>query len=77
MMTLDTLVLEIRQLPLVARLMLVEAIAESIRQELVTAAEKEPPVAKLEVGMLRTGEPIPTDEEIKEGYTRYLIDKYS
>lgn len=77
MMTLDTLALEIKQLPLLARLMLVEIIAESVRQELLDAANGVGPAPRLELGMLRTEEPIPSDQEIKDGYTEYLIEKYS
>lgn len=74
-MMLDTLVLEIRQLPLLTRLALVEIIAESVRQELAVANQFAP-TPQLEMGMLRAPEPLPTDEELKDDYINYLIEKY-
>jgi hypothetical protein len=74
-MMLDTLVLEIRQLPLVTRLALVEIIAESVRQELlVESATADTPNWKK--GMLRPEGQLPSDKELKEDYVDYLIEKY-
>lgn len=74
-MALDSLVLEIRQLPLLARLALVEIIAESVRQELAEGAEPEPKVS-FSSGMLRPEGELPADRELKEDYIGYLIQKY-
>lgn len=74
-MMLDSLVLEIRQLPLLTRLALVEIIAESVRQELAEGAEAalaEP----LTQGMLRPEGQLASDQELKDDYINYLIDKY-
>jgi hypothetical protein len=68
-MALDTLVLEIKQLPLVTRLALVEIIAESVREELAAAPE-------LKLGMLQPAGQLPTDDELKDDYINYLIEKY-
>ncbi|MCC7162286.1 MAG: hypothetical protein IT331_07315 [Anaerolineae bacterium] len=74
-MMLDSLVLEIRQLPLLTRLALVEIIAESVRQELAQVSE--PVMAdSLTRGMLRPEERIPSDEELQDDYINYLIQKY-
>jgi len=70
-MALDTLVLEIRQLPLLTRLALVEIIAESVRQELANTSP-----AELQRGMLRPEGTLPTEHELKEDYTSYLLNKY-
>ncbi|HZQ09558.1 MAG TPA: hypothetical protein VFD70_23475 [Anaerolineae bacterium] len=68
---LDTLILEIRQLPLLTRLALVEIIAESVRQELANL-----PSSVLTMGMLRPEGRLPTDQELEEDYINYLIEKY-
>lgn len=74
-MMLDSLVLEIRQLPLLTRLALVEIIAESVRQELAQVSE--PVMAdSLTRGMLRPEGRIPSDEELQDDYINYLIQKY-
>lgn len=74
-MMLDTLVLEIRQLPLVTRLALVEIIAESVRQELV-AETTTTGAPDWTTGMLRPEGQAPSDKELKDDYVEYLIQKY-
>lgn len=71
-MALDTLILEIKQLPLTTRLALVEIIAESVRQELAATTE----APELVMGMLGPEGSVPTDQELKEDYINYLDDKY-
>ncbi len=71
-MMLDTLVLEIRQLPLTTRLELVEMIAESVREELATI----PNVPTLTVGMLKPEGATLSDDELKQDYINYLDEKY-
>jgi hypothetical protein len=75
-MMLDTLVLEIKQLPLLTRLALVEIIAESVRQELAVSAESEP-APDWKAGMLRPEGELASDQELEEDYTNYLIQKYT
>lgn len=71
-MALDTLILEIKQLPLTTRLALVQIIAESVRQELAATTE----ASELVMGMLGPEGGVPTDQELKEDYINYLEDKY-
>lgn len=74
-MSLDILVLEIRQLPILTRLALIQIITESVRQEL---AEESKPHSEslLTRGMLQPKGTTPTEQELKDDYINYLIDKY-
>ena len=71
-MLLDTLVLEIRQLPLTTRLELVEIIAESVREELTAI----PNVSKLPLGMLKPDGDVPSDEVLNQDYINHLDEKW-
>ena len=75
-MTQKQLIEEIRQLPVEERVKLLEAIARSVREEMHTRADRESAVRRLR-GIAKPDGPPPSDEEIKEDYTRYLTEKYS
>lgn len=75
-MTQKQLLEEIRQLPLEEKMELLEAISRSVREELRPRARKESAVRRLR-GIAKPDGPPPSDEEIKEDYTRYLTEKYS
>lgn len=74
-MALDTLVFEIKQLPLVTRLALVEIIAESVRQELAEGLDPTSGGAFAR-GLLQSAGELPSDQELKDDYIDYLIQKY-
>ena len=77
----------IRQLSPFDRMALIEEISRSLREEMGPPSATEhwsdaPETEKLSLaqslyGILKTDEPTPTDEEIKEGYAAYLTEKYS
>lgn len=72
-MTYAEIVAEIPRLTREERLELLEAIARSLRE---TRARPDEERIDLD-GILRTDGPPPTDEELKEDYSRYLERKYS
>lgn len=80
-MTLQEMLTEIPRLTPRERLLLLEALSRSLRQDLVLDAdqrmEREAVVERL-FGVLRpaTGQP-PTDAELQDDYTNYLSEKYS
>ena len=75
-MTYEQLFAEARRLPVSERLRLLEAIARSLRDEGEVRPLRGVPASKLE-GLLKTDGPPPTDEELREDYVNYLIEKYS
>jgi hypothetical protein len=88
-MTHEELLREILQLPLERRKELLEAVARSLQKDLEASAEEIPgadadiererrlaAVRRLR-GILKTSEPPPSDEELKEEYANYLTEKYS
>lgn len=77
-MTVQTPVSEIKQLSFKERLELLEAIARSLQAELVPSSQPEPASSlNRSLGILKPEGPMPTDEELKEDYINYLIEKYS
>ncbi len=75
------LIERVTRLPVSQRLELIELLTHSLREELapqpaIATADAVDTVNRL-FGILRTDSPPPTDEEIKEEYTHYLIQKYS
>ena len=74
-MTYQELVAEAERLSLDERLLLIERLARSIRQELSSPAHRELSL-RLVRGMLKPDGPMPTDEELKEDYTNDLMQKY-
>jgi hypothetical protein len=75
-MTHEELIKEIMQLPLEQRMEILETISRSLREEMRPREQKESIVSRLR-GIAKFDGPPPTDEEIKEDYTRYLTEKYS
>jgi hypothetical protein len=75
-MTHEELIKEIKGLPLTGRLMVLDAISQSIREE------ERPPKSRVSVvdqlwGIGKPDGPLPSDEELKEDYIRYPTEKYS
>ena len=75
------LIERVTQLPVSARLELIELLTHSLREDLapeqISATDDPVSIVQRLFGILRTDEPFPTDEEIKQEYTDYLIRKYS
>lgn len=75
-MTRQELIKEIMQLPLEQKVELLEAISRNVREEMRPREHRESIVSRLR-GIAKFDGPPPTDEELKEDYTRYLTEKYS
>ena len=76
-MTYHDMAVEIERLPLNEQLALLEVLTRSLRKTLTQSdAKKSGNSLKLVRGMLKPDGPMPTDEELKEDYTNYLIRKY-
>ena len=75
-MTHEELIKEIRQLPVARKLELLQIISQDVQEETKPAAGRVSLVEKLR-GLAKPDGPLPTDEEIKEDYIRYLTEKYS
>ncbi|MEJ5198887.1 MAG: hypothetical protein WHX53_08180 [Anaerolineae bacterium] len=68
---------QFRQLPIDQQLLLIEELTRTLRMELAPESGREKyGTPLLWRGMLKTDVPPPTDEEIEEAYTDYLIEKY-
>jgi len=76
-MTYNTIVSEIAQMPLNEQLMLLETISRLVREEVVVKARRKSR-SSLDrmLGILKSDGPLPTDQELKDDYTNYLINKY-
>ena len=76
-MTYHDMAVEIERLPLNEQLALLEVLTRSLRKTLTQSdAKKSGKSLKLVCGMRKPDGPMPTDEELKEDYTNYLIRKY-
>ncbi len=75
-MTREEIVKEARQLPVAEREAVVEEITRSIREEIHPLETRLSIVDRL-YGIAKPEGPIPSDEELKEDYIRYLTEKYS
>ncbi len=75
-MTHEELIKEIMQLPLEQRIKLLTEISRSVTEETRPQERRMAAVRRLR-GIAKFDGPAPTDEEIKEDYTRYLMEKYS
>jgi hypothetical protein len=75
-MTREEIVKEIVQLPVAEREAMVEEIRRSIRENLQPEETRVSIVDQL-YGIARPDGPMPSDEELKEDYIRYLAEKYS
>ncbi|MFN8474458.1 MAG: hypothetical protein U0822_19865 [Anaerolineae bacterium] len=74
-MTYEQVVAEVMRLSRQDRLRLLAMIADSLQAELSTSIPRGVPADRLR-GILKPDGPMPTDEELKDDYTRYLIEKY-
>jgi hypothetical protein len=75
-MTHEEIIKEIKELPLNGQLMVLDAISQSVQEE------ARPPKSRVSVvdqlwGIAKPDRPLPSDEELKEDYIRYLTEKYS
>jgi hypothetical protein len=76
-MTYREIAVEIERLPLDEQLALLEVLTRSLRKMLTQSDAKEPGKSLALVrGMLKPDGPMPTDEELEQDYTDYLIKKY-
>ena len=81
-MSRQELLAAIEQLPLAERLSLIEAVTRRLREEIESTSRGtvelagESVAVKLRGAFKASGEP-PTDEEMREDYTNYLMEKYS
>ncbi len=68
---------EIRQWPLDQQLLLLEEMTRLLRVTLAQPAPSAPPTASLLWrGVLASDAPSPTDAELQQAYTEYLMTKY-
>jgi hypothetical protein len=72
----EELIKEIMQLPLEQRMELLDTITHNVRKKVQLREQRISAVSHLR-GVARFNGTPPTDEEIKEDYTRYLTEKYS
>lgn len=75
-MTHEELIKEVKELPINERLMVLDAISQSVRED------EQSPTSRVSVvdqlwGIAKPDGPLPSDEEMKEDYIRYLTEKYS
>ena len=75
-MTREEIVKEALQLPVAEREAAVEEIKRSIREEIQPQQTRVSIVDRL-YGIAKPDGPMPSDEELKEDYIRYLTEKYS
>ena len=77
-MILQEMLAEIPRLTPYERLLLLEAVSRSLREELTPGqiAAREATVERLFGALRPEGQP-PTDEDLRKGYTDYLSKKYS
>jgi hypothetical protein len=75
-MTREEIVKEILQLPVAEREAMVEDIRRSIREDILPPETRASIVDRL-YGIAKPDGPMPSEEELKEDYIRYLTEKYS
>ena len=75
-MTYQELVVTIKNLPLEQRLALIEVVAQSLRADMTVQGERLSSLARVR-GMLTGEEEQPSDDELTDDYTDYLIKKYA
>ena len=77
-MTYQAIASEVVRLPLNERLLLLETLTRSVREELVAPITQQVDTSlRLVCGMLKPDGPPPTDDELREDYASYLIGKYA
>lgn len=75
-MTYQELVKTIQTMPLAERLSLLEVLTASLQADFPGKGVRPASLAEVR-GMLKVEGSAPTDEEIENGYTDYLIEKYA
>ncbi len=75
-MTHEELIKEIKQLPVKERIAVRDAISQSLQEEILPQETRLSIVDRL-YGIAKPDGPMPSDEELKEDYVRYLTEKYS
>jgi hypothetical protein len=75
-MTQEDLIKEISQLPIEQQVEILEAISRSVREKIQPREDKKSLGSRL-LGIAKPEGPLPSDEELKEDYVRYLEEKYS
>lgn len=76
-MTYREIVAEIKQLPIDERLLLLEELIRSLRIDVAAAMKQQKGRApRLWRGMLKPSGPMPADQEFKDAYEDYLVEKY-
>jgi hypothetical protein len=74
-MTHEELIKEIKQLPVEERRAVRDAISRSLQDD--KPLEMRVSIVDRLYGIAKPNGPIPSDEELKEDYIRYLTEKYS
>lgn len=75
-MTYQDIVSEMRQLPLREKLLLLEELTQTIRAELTPQPTRTGSSVDRVRGIAKPEGPPPTDDEIKDSYVQYLLEKY-
>ena len=75
-MTHEELIKEIKQLPVEEQIAVIDAISQSIREKTQSPETRVSIVDRL-YGIAKPEGPMPSNEELKEDYIRYLTEKYS
>jgi hypothetical protein len=75
-MTYQEIIAEISRLSVQQRLLLLEALSRSLRADM-SAPARSPGSAERLAGIIAIEGPAPTDQQIRQGYTDYLEEKYS
>jgi hypothetical protein len=77
-MTLLEILPEVRRLSINERLILLEALTRSVREDLSASQKPEDVVPFVSLhGALKPDGPMPSDEELRDDYVDYLIKKYA
>jgi hypothetical protein len=77
MLTYNELLVEIKQLPLEKRLLLLETLSHSVREEIIKDTGLKGSPAEKVRGLAKPDGPMPSDEELKEDYVNYLLEKHA
>jgi len=75
-MTQEELIKEIKQLPLDRQKEILDVITRSVREKTQPPEDRASIVSRLR-GIAKPDGPVPSDEELKDDYVRYLEEKYS
>ncbi|MBP9500704.1 MAG: hypothetical protein KBF17_00940 [Candidatus Promineofilum sp.] len=76
MITYQDIIVAVRQLPNEKRLTLMEELVHLMAAEWQPPQTGESSLARVR-GMLKPDGPLPSEHELREGYTDYLIEKYN